>query len=131
MPDKKELELELEKAKKQKEQADARLLKIEWAIAIFGLIILFSCIFVASFVKLALWLKIVLIVLGLVLFLILALICVWIERVAGYFECAKCHYRHVPTRSQIHLAMHIGRTRYLKCPKCGEKSWNKKVLSDN
>ena len=27
-------------------------------------------------------------------------------------------------------AMHVNRTRYLKCPKCEKKSWNKKVLSE-
>ena len=25
--------------------------------------------------------------------------------------------------------MYINRTRYMKCPKCNEKSWNKKIIS--
>ena len=25
--------------------------------------------------------------------------------------------------------MHYGRTRYMKCPKCNKRSWNKKVIS--
>ena len=25
--------------------------------------------------------------------------------------------------------MHVGRTRYMKCPECNEKSWQKKVIS--
>ena len=42
--------------------------------------------------------------------------------------CAKCGHKHVPTYKAVFLAMHMGRTRHLRCPKCGEKSWQKKVL---
>ena len=30
---------------------------------------------------------------------------------------------------QTNLAMHMGRTRYMKCPECGKRSWQKKVLT--
>ena len=30
---------------------------------------------------------------------------------------------------QTNLAPHMGRTRYMKCPECGKRSWQKKVLS--
>ena len=52
-----------------------------------------------------------------------------IEQVAGYYECKKCGHRYVPTMKAINLAPHMGRTRHMKCPKCGEKSWQKKVIS--
>jgi transcriptional regulator with XRE-family HTH domain len=48
---------------------------------------------------------------------------------AGYYECKKCHHRHVPTYSQVLWAPHMSTTRYLKCPKCGKRSWSKKVMS--
>ena len=32
-------------------------------------------------------------------------------------------------RGYANLAMHIGRTRYMKCPECGKWSWQKKFLS--
>lgn len=31
--------------------------------------------------------------------------------------------------SKVYFAMHSGTTRYMKCPKCNEKSWQRKVLS--
>ena len=29
----------------------------------------------------------------------------------------------------VFLAMHMNRTRYMKCPECGKKSWDKKVIN--
>ena len=49
-----------------------------------------------------------------------------IEQVAGYYECQKCHHKYIPTYSSVLWSMYINRTRYMKCPKCNEKSWNKK-----
>jgi DNA-directed RNA polymerase subunit RPC12/RpoP len=52
-----------------------------------------------------------------------------VEQIAGYYECGKCHNKYIPTYKSVNLAPHLGRTRYMKCPKCEKKSWNKKVLS--
>ncbi len=52
-----------------------------------------------------------------------------IERSAGYYECQACHHKYVPTMKAITIAPHIGRTRYMKCPECGKRTWQKKVLS--
>ena len=52
-----------------------------------------------------------------------------LELDAGYYECKKCHHRHVPSYSQVLLAPHLSTTRYLKCPKCGKRYWSKKVMS--
>ena len=49
-----------------------------------------------------------------------------IEQSVGYFKCKKCGHYHVPTRKQLMWSMHFGFTHYLKCPKCGKRSWNKK-----
>ena len=46
----------------------------------------------------------------------------------GSYKCSKCGHLHKPSFKQILFAMHIGTTRYLKCPKCGEHSWSKKNL---
>lgn len=51
-----------------------------------------------------------------------------IETIAGYYECKKCHHKYIPKYNDVFWSMHFGRTRYLKCPKCNEKSWNKKVI---
>ena len=114
---------------KEKEQADKRLLTLEIVICVLSSIILFSLIFVASFVQMEEWLRILLIIIGFVPFLVGVTYALKIEQVAGYYECAKCHNKYVPTFKSVFFAMHIGRTRFMKCPKCNKKSWNKKVIS--
>lgn len=52
-----------------------------------------------------------------------------IEREAGYYECKKCHHKYIPTYKQVIFSTHMGWTKRLKCPKCGKKSWNKKVMN--
>lgn len=54
--------------------------------------------------------------------------CLRIEQVVGFYQCSHCNHKHVPTYSAVFWAMHVGRTRYLKCPECNKRSWNKKVL---
>ena len=53
-----------------------------------------------------------------------------LEIEAGYYECKKCHHRYVPNSYwKVMLSPHLDTTRYLKCPKCGKRSWSKKVMS--
>ena len=52
-----------------------------------------------------------------------------IEAETGYYEYQKCHNKYVPKYSSVYFAMHLGTTRYMKCPKCGKRSWQKKVMS--
>ena len=52
-----------------------------------------------------------------------------IEQTAGYYECGKCGHRYVPTFKAVMLAPHMGRTRQLRCPECGKKSWQRKRIS--
>ena len=80
---------------------------------------------VAAYVEMAVWL----IVFALVMIVAVAFIAVGIEQKAGYYECQNCHHRYIPTYWQTNLAMHMGRTRYMKCPECSKWSWQKKVLS--
>jgi hypothetical protein len=75
------------------------------------------------------WIRIVLIISGFVPFIIGILFAIRIEQIAGYYECQKCHHKYVPTYKSVLFAMHVNRTRYMKCPKCYKRSWNKKVLT--
>ena len=70
-----------------------------------------------------------LIVIGIIPFIIGVSFAIRIEQVAGYYECQKCHHKYIPTYSSVLWSMYINRTRYMKCPKCNEKSWNKKIIS--
>lgn len=125
----KQLENNLLEIVKQKEDADKRLLSLEIFIGIVVSVILFALIFIAAFAQMADWLRIVLIVIGGIPFAIGIAYAIRIEQVAGYYKCAKCGHRYVPTYNSVLWAMHINRTRYMRCPKCNEKSWQKKVLS--
>ena len=116
---------------RQKEAADKRLLKFEIVIMVI------SAGFLAVMLALAVWLAktqamvgipVLLIVIGLAQFLVAGLFALRIEQTAGYYECAGCGHRYVPTYASVNLAMHMGRTRYMKCPACGKWSWQKKVL---
>lgn len=59
----------------------------------------------------------------------ICLLALRIEQQAGYYECQKCHHKYIPTYSSVFLAAHINRTRYMKCPKCHQHSWQRKVIN--
>ena len=46
----------------------------------------------------------------------------------GSFKCSKCGDIHKPSFKDVFFAIHIGTTRYLKCPNCNKRSWSKKFL---
>ena len=64
-----------------------------------------------------------------ILFLIAGFIALKFEVDAGYYECKKCHHRFVSSYMEALIAPHMSTTRYLKCPKCGKKTWAKKVMT--
>ena len=125
----KELENNLLEMIKQKERADKRLLSAEVFIGITALIVLFALVFFAAFGQMSNGIRILLISLGFILFLAICLYALRIEQVAGYYECKHCNHRYVPTYKAVKAAPHVGRTRYMRCPKCNKKSWQKKVVS--
>ena len=125
----KELENNLLEMIKQKEQADKRLLSVEVFIGITATVVLFALIFVAAFVQMSNGLRITLIVFGFVLFLAGCFYALRMEQVAGYYICKECGHRYAPTYRAVAMAPHMGRTRYMRCPQCEKKSWQKKVLS--
>lgn len=114
---------------RQKEASDKRLLKMEIVIGVLISIVFFTLIFIASFVEMGDWLRITLIINGFIPFIIMIPFAIRIEQTAGYYECQKCHHKYIPTFSSVLWAMHINRTRYMKCPKCNQRSWQKKVIT--
>ncbi len=123
------LEKNLLDAVRQKEESDKRLLAMEIVIGVLISAVFFALIFIASFVEMEDWLRILLIITGFIPFIIMIPFVIRIEQKAGYYECQKCHNKYVPSYSSVLWAMHINRTRKMKCPKCGEKSWQRKVIS--
>ena len=115
--------------KKEKEEADKRLLTMEFVMGIATVIMFVAIVAIASSVEMQEWIRLLILGSSTFFVFIIALFLVRVEQVAGYYECAKCHHKYVPTYSSVTWAMHMGRTRYMKCPECGKKSWQKKVIS--
>ena len=126
----KELEKNLIEAVKQKQEADKRLLFMEFAIGIPAILLFFGLIMVAAFVPMKTWARVLIIVGAFIIFLIACFFAVRIEQVAGYYQCKHCKHKYVPTYKQVVFAPHYGRTRYMKCPKCKEFSYQKKVINN-
>lgn len=125
----KELENKLLEMVKEKEAADKRLLSLEIIIGVVCIVIILALTAVASILQMVEGLRILLIMVAVVPFLVTVPFLLKIEETAGYYECAKCGHRYVPTYNSVLWAMHMGRTRYMRCPECDQKSWQKKVLS--
>lgn len=114
---------------KEKEERDKQLLILEVLIGIFSTAILVLSILFISLVEMPQYVKIIIIIIGCIMFAIGICYAILIERIAGYYECKLCHNKYIPSYKQIFFAMHAGRTRYMKCPKCKKSSWSKKVIS--
>ena len=112
-----------------KEQRDRELLILETFIGVIVSIIMLLCIMIASFVQMDNWIRILLIVFGVIPFVIGICYAIRIEQIAGYYECSNCNYKYIPTYKSVLFSMHFNRTRKMKCPNCNKKSWHKKVIS--
>ncbi|MBQ3214712.1 MAG: helix-turn-helix transcriptional regulator [Oscillospiraceae bacterium] len=123
-----EMENKLIEMVKQKEESDRRLLALEWGVGILSCIILFVPIFVGALLPMEEWLRIFFVFSGFIPGGIGLCFAMKIEQVAGYYECRHCKHKYVPTYKAISFAPHVGRTRYMRCPGCNKKSWQKKVL---
>lgn len=125
---KKTAEQNLVALKAKDEDKTKFILKLEWIIGTLASIFFMTLVFIASYLLMPTWLRIVLIASGLIVFIIGIHFCLLIEKDAGFYECPHCHNKFVPTYSQVIWSMHMGRDRHMKCPKCGKKGWNKKVV---
>lgn len=118
----------LEMAKKE-EMQNKKLMMYENVIGFGSAISFITLIFVSSFLVNNNIARIVLFILAFILLIIGVSFALKIETETGYYECKKCHHKYVPKYSKVYFAMYLGTTRYMKCPKCNEKSWQRKILS--
>lgn len=125
----KEMEQKLIEMVKQKEENDKRMLALEWVIGILSVVVLLVPILIASYLPMKDWQRIVLCCSGVIPAFVGFFFAIKIEQVAGYYKCKHCNHCYVPTYKVMSLSMHMGRTRYMKCPKCGKRSWQRKVVS--
>lgn len=125
----KELENKIMEVLKEKEASDRHLLTLEWVVGGLSLVVLMAPIVIGAYAPLEEWKKLVIVFSGFIPALIGFSFAIKIEQTAGYYECKECGHRYVPSLKAMYFAPHMGRTRKMKCPACGKKSWQKKVIS--
>ena len=113
---------------KELERKNKTIWKSMWAIMTVSIIALLAGLTITAFViPEGVWQLVT--ILGLcVVFLIPCFYALKLEVSVGAYKCKNCGHEIVPTYSQALNAMHMGTTRFLKCPKCGKRTWCKKVL---
>ena len=118
--------------REREERSARKLLDMEIVIGLISTVSFLTMLFAAAFAdSLPMWVRIVLGAVGTVQFLLAMFFAIKIETEAGYYECQSCGKRYVPSFGSVLMAMHVGRTRYMRCPHCGKRSWQKKVLTGN
>ena len=125
----KELENNLLEMIKQKEQADKRLLTMEIVTGILCILPLLAAVIIVAAIPMKESTATAITIASIIPLFFATPFILKIEQTAGYYECRKCGHRFIPKYSSVFWAMHINRTRYMRCPKCGKMSWQKKVLS--
>ena len=126
---KKMAEENLMRLRAQEEEANRKLLSMEWVIGVGSTLIFFLGIFAGSYAVVdTLW-RILLIGGSTLIFLVGTTIALKLEQSVGYYECPECGERYVPPTGAGVFAPHFGRTRRMKCPRCGKRAYQKKVLT--
>jgi len=109
-------------------QKDKMIWSTMWTIMIVSIVALFGGLFAtAFFVPEGPWQLVAILGITLV-FLIPCFYALKLEVSVGSYECKKCGCKIVPTYTEVLNAMHMGTTRYLKCPNCKKRTWCKKTL---
>ena len=99
-----------------------------WAIMIVSMTALFAVILIAAFlIPEGIW-QLVTILGVCIVFLIPCFYALKLEVSVGAYKCKNCGCEIVPTYKEAMNAMHMGFTRYLKCPNCNKRTWCKKVI---
>ncbi|MBQ9180669.1 helix-turn-helix transcriptional regulator [Candidatus Saccharibacteria bacterium] len=121
-------EANLEEFAKIETAQNKKLFLYENVIGYMSTVAFFVIIFVAAYTEMETIARVALILLGFVLLAVGVSFCLKIETETGKYKCRHCGHGYVPKYSTVYLAPHIGRTRYMTCPKCHKKSWQKKVI---
>ena len=118
----------IEMARKE-EKNNKKMLMYEIVIGSISTVSFVMLIMAAALINMEIYFRVPLFVIAFIILISGVAFALKIEAEAGYYECKNCHHRYVPKFSSVFFAMHYGTTRYLKCPKCHKKTWNKKFLT--
>ena len=121
-----QLLLDMAKELEKKNKTIWNAMWIVMTVSILGLI--GGLAIIAFFMPEGPWMLVAIILLC-VVFLIPCFYALKLEVSVGAYKCKNCGYEIVPTYKEAMTAMHRGTTRHLKCPKCNQRTWCKKVIN--
>ena len=110
------------------ERTNKMLIHTEYVlIALMVFTVVAGCL-ISSYLVTENWIRGIILGISFLIVLLVAPFCWRIETKTGYYQCSKCGHKYVPGYKASVWTPHMGLTKYMKCPECGKKSWQKKVL---
>ena len=114
---------------KELERKNKTVWRSMWVLMIVSITALIAGLLIAALlIPEGVW-RIVAILALCVVFLVPCFYALKLEVSVGAYKCKNCGHEIVPTYTQALNAMHMGTTRYLKCPKCNKRTWCKKIIN--
>ena len=110
------------------ERTNKMLIHTEYILIALMVFIVIAGALVSSYLVSESWLRAVIMGICFLLIFVIAPFCWRIETKTGYYQCGKCGHKYIPSYKASIWSPHMGLTKYMKCPECGKKSWQKKVL---
>ena len=114
---------------KQEEQRNKKMMLDMWVLTITTLIFYIGITMLAAYTLGEGTTFGIIVGISTVILVAVALYAMKLEVDAGYYECRECHHRFKPEYLKAMISPHMGTTRCLKCPKCGNRDWCKKVMT--
>lgn len=119
----------LDELKKQEEEKNKQLIMSMWVLLMSSLIFYLGIIVLAGYTLGETTLYGIIVGVSTIILVAVAFYGLKLEVDTGYYECRNCHHRFTVKYIMALIAPHMFTTRYLRCPKCNEKSWAKKILT--
>lgn len=110
------------------ERINKMLIHTEYILIALMVFIVIAGALVSSYLVSESWLRAVIMGICFLLIFVIAPFCWRIETKTGYYQCSECGHKYIPSYKASIWSPHMGTTKYMKCPECGKKSWQKKVL---
>lgn len=98
--------------------------------AIVTILIILGLILLAGFVIEEVWIKILVCVMSVLLVVSNIALILLVAVNTEVYECCHCGEKFVPTKREYLMGAHTMKKRYLRCPYCHKKGWNKCYIID-
>ena len=110
-------------------QENKKKIIVECMVCAISVLASITLILLAGSLDIGIWLRVVLIAISIVIMISGISAAVILDVQAGSFECPNCNNKFVPSTKEYVFGMHTITKRKLTCPRCGERSYCRKVLT--